>query len=118
MKRSDEFRRGARELSAAGERLDALSCADERDHDEDTDRKQNGLQDVRAGVVETEQDGERPAAGKGGAEHFGADQDRRADDSNDARPGDLAASRRRGLRAHGCEPVNSRSVPIFGPQSP
>ncbi len=59
------------------ERLDALGGADERHHDEDADREQHGLQDVRAGVVEPEQDRERPAAGERRAEHLGADQDRR-----------------------------------------
>ena len=44
----------------------------------DAEREQHGLQDVRAGVVETEQDRERPAAGERRAEHFGADQDRGA----------------------------------------
>ena len=33
---------------------------------------------MRAGVVEAEQDRERPAAGERRAEHFGADQDRGA----------------------------------------
>src|SRR5450631_4954212 len=49
---------------APRERLDALRGADERRHDEDADRKQHRLQDVRAGVVETEQDRQRPAAGE------------------------------------------------------
>ena len=100
MKRSEELRRGACELATAGERLDALCGAEESDHDEHADAEQHRLQDVRAGVVEPEQDRERPAAGKGGAEHFSADQNRRADDGDDARPGDLAAAGRRGLRAH------------------
>src|ERR1700734_3961653 len=97
----------ARELSplaklrAARKRLDALGGADEGRHDEDTDRKQHGLQDMRAGVVETEQDRERPATGKRRAEHLGAAQDRRADDGDDGRPDDLAGGGRVGLQAHG-----------------
>jgi hypothetical protein len=39
-------------LGTARERFDALSCADEGSHDEDADRKQHGLQDVGAGVIE------------------------------------------------------------------
>jgi len=65
------------DLCAARERLDALCGADESSHDEDAKREQHGLQDMRTGVVETEQDRERPTAGKRRAEHFGADQDRR-----------------------------------------
>ena len=66
------------DLGAARKRLDALRGTDECRHHEDADRKQHGLQDVRAGVVEPEQDRKRPAAGKRRAEHLGADQDRRA----------------------------------------
>ena len=80
--------------------LDALRGADERHHDEDADREQHGLQDVRAGFVETEQDRERPAAGERRAEHFGADQNRGTDDGDDAGPDDLAGAGRGGLRAH------------------
>src|SRR5712671_1156037 len=66
---------------------------------------------MRAGVVEPEQDRKRPAAGERRAEHFGADQDRRADDGDDSRPDDLAAAGRGGLRTHG--PVSSlgRNLP-------
>ncbi len=63
------------------------------DHDEDADHEQHRLQDVRAGVVEAEQDRERPAAGERRAEHLGADQDRGADDGDDAGPDDLAGVR-------------------------
>ena len=84
-------------LCAPGKRLDALRGADERRHHQDAERKQHGLQDVRAGVVETEQDRERPAAGERRAEHLGADQDRRADDGDDAGPDDLAGRGRSGL---------------------
>ena len=71
------------ELAALEERLDALGGADERHHDEDAEREQHRLQDVGAGVVEAEQDRERPATGKGRAEHLGANQDRRADRSEE-----------------------------------
>src|SRR3979409_1972620 len=77
-------------LRARRKRLDSLRGADERDHDEDAGREQHGLQDVRAGVVEAEQDRERPAAGERRAEHFGPDQNRRAEDGNDTPPYDLA----------------------------
>src|SRR6266446_4746871 len=99
------------ELGAPRKRLDALRGTDERRHHEDADRKQHGLQDVRAGVVETEQDRERPAAGERRAEHFGADQDRRADDGDDGRPDDLAAPGRRGLRTHGATSSLGRNLP-------
>src|SRR6266481_7859855 len=99
------------ELGAPRKRLDALRGTDERRHDEDADREQHGLQDVRAGVVETEQDRKRPAAGERRAEHFGADQDRRADDGDDGRPDDLAAAGRGGLRTHGLYPVWGRNLP-------
>src|SRR5439155_5293442 len=47
-----------------------------------------------------QQNRERPAAGKGRAEHLGADQDRGRDDGDDARPDDLAGGGRGGLRGH------------------
>src|ERR1700730_1274111 len=89
------------DLRAARKGLDALRCADERRHHEDAAGEQHGLEDVRAEVVETEQDRECPAAGKRRAEHFGADQDRRADDGDDAGPDDLAGAFRRGQCIHG-----------------
>jgi hypothetical protein len=55
---------GVAGLRAAPERLDALGRADERRHHEHAEREQHRLQDVRAGVVETEQDRQRPAAGE------------------------------------------------------
>jgi len=77
----------------------ALGCADERCHHEHAECEQHGLKDVRALIAETEQDRERPAAGKGRAEHLGADQDRGRDHGDDAGPGDLAGGLR-GLQAH------------------
>src|SRR6478672_3019728 len=62
-----------RASGAFEERLDALGCADERRHDQHADGEQHRLQDVRGGVVEAEQDRERPAAGKRRTEHFGAE---------------------------------------------
>ena len=50
-----------RASGALEERLDALRGADERHHDQHADGEQHRLQDVRGGVVEAEQDGERPA---------------------------------------------------------
>src|SRR6266404_6736958 len=99
------------DLGAPRKRFDALRGTDECRHDEDADREQHGLQDVRAGVVETEQDRKRPAAGERRAEHFGTDQDRRADDGDDSRPDDLAAAGRGGLRTHGLYPVWGRNLP-------
>src|SRR6266852_492388 len=89
------------DLGAPRKRLDALRGTDECRHDEDADCEQDGLQNVRASVVETEQDRKRPAAGERRAEHFGADQDSRADDGDDSRPDDLAAASGGGLRTHG-----------------
>src|SRR5258707_590830 len=99
------------ELGAPRKRLDALRGTDECCHDEDADREQHGLQDVCLGVVETEQDRERPAAGKRRAEHFGADQDRCADDGDDGGPDDLAACGRGGLRTHGAISSLGRNLP-------
>ena len=65
---------------------------------------------MRAGVVEAEQDRERPAAGERRAEHLGADQDRRADDGDDAGPDDLAGGGRSGLRVHRLGPVGGRNL--------
>src|SRR5205807_2488198 len=61
--------------SAPRERLDALGGANEGYHDDDAEPEQDGLQDMRAEIVEPEQDRQRPAAGKRRAEHFRADQD-------------------------------------------
>src|SRR5258708_7373118 len=99
------------DLRAPRKRLDALRGTDECRHDEDADREQHGLQDMRAGVVEPEQDRKRPAAGERRAEHLGADQDGRADDGDDGRPDDLAAAGRGGLRTHGLYPVWGRNLP-------
>src|SRR5216684_5330356 len=99
------------DLGAPRKRLDALRGTDECRHDEDADCEQDGLQNVRASVVETEQDRKRPAAGERRAEHFGTDQDRRADDGDDSRPDDLAALGRRGLRTHGSTSSLGRNLP-------
>src|SRR5258707_4091055 len=99
------------DLRAPRKRLDALRGTDECRHHEDADRKQHGLQDVRAGVVEPEQDRKRPAAGERRAEHFGTDQDSRADDGDDSRPDDLAAAGRGGLRTNGLYPAWGRNLP-------
>src|SRR5438445_8903561 len=56
---------------------------------------------MRAGVLEPEQDRERPAAGERRAEHLGADQDRRRDHGDDARPVELAFGRRQRGGVHG-----------------
>src|SRR6185295_11049116 len=68
------------------------------------------LEDVRGGVVEAEQDRERPAAGKRRAEHLCADQDRRRDDGDDARPDDRAGGGGGGLWAHEKGPVQGRNL--------
>src|SRR5215475_10740130 len=93
--------------SARRERLDALGGADERHHHEHAEREQHRLNDVRAGVAEVKQNSERPAAGKGCAEHLGADQDRGRDHGDDASPDDLATGGG-GFKAH--DVVSWRSV--------
>ena len=72
----------ARRSSATGggERLDAHAVAHEaRPSPRGRATKNRICRRVDAVVAETEQIGERPAAGEGGAEHLGADQDRGAD---------------------------------------
>src|SRR5258705_1128494 len=97
---------------APRKRFDALRGTDECGHHEDADREQHGLEDVRAGVVETEQDRKRPAAGERRAEHFGTNQDSRADDGDDSRPDDLAAAGRGGVRTHGPVSGLGRNIPV------
>jgi hypothetical protein len=53
--------------AAFGERLNADGAAHKGEHLRQADGKEHGLEDVDAVVAQTEQDGERPSAGKRGA---------------------------------------------------
>src|SRR5262245_6726118 len=113
------MRRGPSALRARqsvfGERLDTTRGADELHHDEDADQKENALQNEDTGElrnveVETDQGQndvrradqqmaktgevlERPAAGKSGAKHLGADQNGGAEHGQHMHPKDAAARR-------------------------
>ena len=63
-----------------------------RDHDGDAAEEEDALQDVRAVAPRSKQVGERPAGGEGGAEHLGANQDRRADHGQHVVPVDAAVA--------------------------
>src|SRR5215472_12343992 len=88
-------------LRAPGERFDALRVANECEHHENAECKQQRLQAVGGGIAEVEQDRERPAAGEGRTEHLGADEDRSADHGDHAWPDDLAGGALGGLQSHG-----------------
>src|SRR5208283_2829338 len=95
-KRYSGFLPGAHRSGAASggssvrrrERLDAARGADELHHDDDTGQHEQPVENARANRAEREQVGDRPAAGKGGTEHFGADQNRRADHRQHVLPED------------------------------
>lgn len=79
------------------EGLDAVSVAHELRHDgnaaEDEERVENSLPDA----AEVKQGGERPRAGKGCAEHLGADQDGGADHGDDIEPDNATVFGHEGL---------------------
>src|SRR6516165_12420 len=62
------FARRRMSSAAGGERLDAPGVADERDHDGDAAGEEDSLRDVYAVRPQIQVAGDRPAAGKGGAE--------------------------------------------------
>src|SRR5258707_6042626 len=79
------------------EGLDAVSVAHELRYDgnaaEDEERVENSLSDA----AEVKQGGERPRAGKGCAEHLGADQDGGADHGDDIEPDNATVFGHEGL---------------------
>jgi len=79
----------------------ALGVADERYHDGDAAEEEDALHDVLAIDSQIQIAGNRPAAGKRGAEHFRADQDRRADHGQHVLPQDSAIAAAGGLTVHG-----------------
>jgi len=78
------------------ERLDAASRAHEQHHDDDSAEHEQPVKQARADRAEPQQRGDRPAAGERGAEHFGTDEDGRADDGQHVFPEDAARPLRRG----------------------
>src|SRR5262249_50478004 len=101
----------ARASSAAGgEGLDAPGVADERDHDGDAAGEEDALHDVHAVRPEIQVAGDRPAAGKGGAEHLGADQDRRTEHGQHVLPRDPAIAGGVLFAAHGITPAGAISA--------
>src|SRR5437868_12683966 len=77
-----------RARSAGRERLDLAGGANEARHDDEADQEENRLEHVAAGATQPEQAGEHPAARERRAEHFGADQDRRAHHREHVHPDD------------------------------
>jgi hypothetical protein len=78
------------------ERLDAARRAHEQHHDDDAAEHEKPVKQARADRAEPQQSGDRPAAGERGAEHFGTDEDGRADDGQHVLPEDAARPLRRG----------------------
>src|SRR5664279_1143379 len=68
-----------------------MCVADELRHDGDAAEHEDAVEDALTDSAEVEQRGERPGAGEGRAEHFGADQDGGADDGDDVEPDDAAS---------------------------
>src|SRR5450759_1191818 len=66
--------------------------AHELHHDGDATEHEQAVEDSLPDAAEVEQSGERPAAGEGGAEHLGADQDGGADHGDDVEPDDAAVA--------------------------
>src|SRR5262249_12084503 len=89
------------------ERLDALGSDDELDHDEDAEQKKPPLQ-VDGVLAVPGETGDRPAGREGGAEDFGADEDRRAYHRKHMDPDDPAAASR-GV-VHGNRPLGGRTL--------
>src|SRR5262245_33915037 len=71
--------------AAGGERLHATRVADEGRHDGDAADEENALHHMHAIWAQIQVAGDGPTAGKGGAEHLGADQNRRAEDRKSTR---------------------------------
>jgi putative lysine transport system permease protein len=72
----------------------AMRGAQELRHDGEPAQHEHDVEHVRAERAEPGQIGDRPAAGKSGAEHFGADQDGGAHDGEHVLPQDAAAALR------------------------
>src|SRR5258708_25580326 len=109
--------------AAGGERLYAPGVADERDHDGDAAGEEDALHDVHAVRPQIQVAGDRPAAGKGGAEHLGADQDRRAEDGQHVLPRNPAIavgvfSAAHGMVLIGGPPLLANPSPITRPSGP
>src|SRR5215468_10765972 len=96
--------------AAGGEGLDASGVADERDHDGDAAGEEEALHDMHAVRPQIQVAGDRPAAGKGGAEDLGADQDRRAEHGQHVLPRDPAIAGGVLFAAHGITPVGGRNL--------
>src|SRR5262245_38488032 len=74
--------------AAGGERLYATGVADEPGHDCDAAEEEDALHHVHAVRAQIHVAGDGPAAGKGGAEHLGTDQNRRAEHGEHVLPSD------------------------------
>src|SRR4051812_37575370 len=97
----DRFRQAAASVLTLGERLYQLRVTNERNHHKHAEQEEQALRDVYAVFAEIKQIGDGPAAGEGGAEHLGADQDRRAHHREHVDPDDLAAAGMCGWLFHG-----------------
>src|SRR6516225_199576 len=91
------------DLPALSEGLDALSVANEREHDRKAAEEEQPLHDMHAVRPEIEKVGYCPAAGESGAEHLGANQDRRADHGQQVLPCNPTATA--GTRFHPSWPL-------------
>jgi len=95
---------------ARRERLDALGRADECHHDEHTDREQHRLQDVRAGVVETNRIASAQPPAKAAPNTSAPIRIAALMTGDDASPDNLAGGGRPGSELMAMGPVEGRNL--------